>query len=260
MPLIRFYDNKVNTMNDTKTVRVKVWGDYACFTRPDLKVERMTYPCMTPSAARGVLEAILYKPEFVWHISRIHIMKPVKFLSVRRNEVTKKISNISEPLFVDEVGPDGKPKNRVMRNSIILREVEYVIEADIVVPNPSETNHGTKYMAMFNRRVEKGQCYKRPYLGTREFSAEFAPAPRGVQPIRDDIPIGGMLLDLHYDDSGKPQPRFFEAAVRKGTLECYNEYKDMLSSSHGKPSSEANPLFREWNAAEEAELRAEGFL
>jgi CRISPR-associated protein Cas5d len=245
-------------MKDIKTVKIKVWGDWACFTRPDLKVERMTYPCMTPSAARGLLEAILYKPEFVWHIRSIYIIKPVMFFSIRRNEINKKATN--DPIVIDEVDKDGKPKNRVMRNSIILRDVEYIIEADIVVPEPNEKNHSTKYMAMFNRRVEKGQCYKRPYFGTREFAAEFGPSPKDFSPIQEDIPIGGMLLDIFYDPSGKPQPKFFEAAVRNGILNCYEEYKEMLASSHLKPTDEINEVFHNWNSTEELELAAEGLL
>jgi CRISPR-associated protein Cas5d len=237
-------------MKDIKTVKVKVCGDWACFTRPDLKVERMTYPCMTPSAARGVLEAILYKPEFVWHIRSVQILKPVKFFSIRRNEVSKKATG--KPIIIED--------ERVMRNSIILRDVEYIIEADIIVPEPNEKNHATKYMAMFNRRVEKGQCYKRPYFGTREFAAEFGPAPKEFSPIQEDIPIGGMLLDIFYDSTGKPQPVFFEAAVRNGTLNCYEEYKEMLNSSHLKPTDEVNGIFQQWNDVEEAELKAEGLV
>jgi len=237
-------------MKDVKSIKIKVWGDFACFTRPDLKVERMTYPCMTPSAARGVLEAILYKPEFIWHVRAIHILNPIKFFSIRRNEVKKK--STGRPIIVED--------ERVIRNSIILREVAYVIEADIIVPEPNKENHGIKYMAMFNRRVEKGQCYKRPYLGTREFSCEFTSAPAKFETIPDDVPIGGMLLDIFYDGQGKPQPLFFEAAVRNGTLECGEEYKAMRSSSHLKPSEVINETFLKWNEDEKAAMREEGLL
>jgi CRISPR-associated protein Cas5d len=237
-------------MKETKTVKVKVWGEWACFTRPDLKVERMTYPCMTPSAARGILEAILYKPEFIWNIKSIYILNPIKFFSIRRNEISKKANN--QPIIIE--------KERVMRNSIILRDVSYIIEAEIIVPDANQQNHGTKYMAMFNRRVEKGQCYKRPYFGTREFSLEFAPAPKEIIPIQEDTPIGGMLLDIFYDTTGKPQPRFFEASIRKGILNCEEPYKEMLKSFHLKPSEEINELQLNWNHVEEEEMVREDLL
>src|SRR3990167_4400922 len=110
-------------------VRIKVEGEFACFTRPDLKVERMTYPCMTPSAARGVLDCILWKPEFVWHVQRIHVLKPVKFASVKRNEINSKQGD--EPIIVDELDARGKPKYRAQRNSIVLKDVAYIIEASV---------------------------------------------------------------------------------------------------------------------------------
>jgi len=236
----------------TMAIRVKVWGDFACFTRPDLKVERMSYPCMTPAAARGVLEAILRKPEFVWHIRSIAILNPVRFFSIRRNEVAKKASG--KPIIVED--------DRVMRNSIVLRDVAYVIEADIVVPEPTGTNHAIKYMAMFNKRVAKGQCYKRPYLGTREFWADFGPAEKTYSPIAENLPIGGMLLDIFYDAEGNPQPHFFAAVIRNGILDCNEDYRVMLDSSHIKPVDldhppEAQAILQGWNLDEEQEMLQE---
>lgn len=204
-------------------VKVKVWGDYACFTRPDLKVERMTYPCMTPSAARGILDSILWKPEFVWHIHSISILNPVKFASIKRNEINKKQG--TSPVIIEDV--------RAQRNSIILKDVAYIIEASVYQPVIDPKNPPRKYLEMFNRRVKKGQCWRRPYLGTREFAAEFALPETKDVPIQEDIPVGSMFLDMWYDEKGIPNPKYFyEVAVRKGVLECGKEYEQILSSAH----------------------------
>lgn len=130
-------------MLDNRIVKVKVQGDYACFTRPDLKVERMTYPCMTPSAARGILDSILWKPEFQWYVRRIQVLKPIRFFSIKRNEINSKQRKI--PIIVDEVNKRGKPKYRTQRNSIILRDVAYIIEASIYQKNPDDKNKPEKY-------------------------------------------------------------------------------------------------------------------
>ena len=212
-------------MPDKHVVKVKVTGDFACFTRPELKVERMSYPCMTPSAARGILDSILWKPEFKWFIRRILVLNPVKFFSIKRNELDKIIpSRGLSPIIIEN--------NRAQRNSLILRDVAYVIEASVHLDAPSQTNPPVKYIEMFNRRVKKGQCWRRPYFGCREFSADFMPAFDSDQPIAEDIPIGGMLLDIFYDNKGNPEPLFFNAAIRNGILSCENDYEKMMNSSH----------------------------
>lgn len=246
-------------MLDDRVVRVKVTGDYACFTRPDLKVERMTYPCMTPSAARGVLDAILWKPEFQWYVRRIIVLNPVRFMSIKRNEIKTKQTN--SPIIVDEVlETTGKPKHRVQRNSVILRDVAYIIEASIFMKDATREMYD-KYVGMtekregmFPRRVRKGQCWRRPYLGTREFSAEFMPPEESDQPIKETIPIGSMLFDIFYDEQGKPHPLFFEAAIHGGVLNCEVQENDqMMSSSHIQPSidSEVSSAIYEFNRQEE---------
>jgi CRISPR-associated protein Cas5d len=221
-------------MNEKNSISITVEGEFACFTRPDLKVERMTYPCMTPSAARGILDAILWKPEFKWHVHRIKILKPVRFFSVKRNEINSKQGR--NPITIDAVDNRGKPLFRSQRNSIILKDVAYTIEASVHLDEYSEQNPPMKYVEIFNRRVRKGQCYRRPYLGCREFAAEFRETTEADVPISEDIPIGSMLLDVFRDEDGTTSARFFyNVAVRQGVLDCSEVYKEMLPSSHIRP-------------------------
>lgn len=240
---------------DSKRIRIRVSGEYACFTRPDLKVERMTYPCMTPSAARGVLEAILRKPEFFWHIEEIWVLAPIKFLSIRRNELEEK-GQPNRPTIIED--------KRVQRNAIILSRVDYLIIADIVVPEPTDEVNSEKYLAMFVRRRDKGQCYHQPFFGCREFPVEKFGQPRGDErPISEDVPIGGMLLDIFYDKNGKPRPVFFEAKIVQGQLKCGDTYRnEMWKSTHFKRSVPASydGILETWNAQEEEEMRKEGQL
>lgn len=245
-------------MLDKEIVRVKVTGDFACFTRPDLKVERMSYPCMTPSAARGILEAILWKPEFQWFIRRIIVLKPIKFTSVKRNEIKKKQGTTP----IDITNTD----NRVQRNSIVLKDVAYIIEASVfvdetIIENTKNSEHPIsvmKYRTMFERRVKKGQCWHQPCFGNREFAADFSIPSEHDKPLEITYPIGSMLYDMYYDDKGKANPEFFyDVAVVNGVLECPEEkaYK-MLSSSHIQPKSseEYNRVVYEHYKEEETEL------
>jgi CRISPR-associated protein Cas5d len=242
-------------MLDDRIVRVKVKGDFACFTRPDLKVERMTYPCMTPSAARGVLDSILWKPEFQWYVRRIIVLNPVRFTTIKRNEINSKQGR--NPIIVEE--------KRAQRNSVILRDVAYIIEASVFIPHSSDKNAFNKYVemaegreGMFPRRVKKGQCWRRPYLGTREFAAEFMHPVGTEQPIQETVPIGSMLFDIFYDKKGKPQPLFFhDVAIRDGILNCeVPENDQMMQSSHIRPpiDSEVSSLIYEFNRREEVEI------
>lgn len=246
-------------MLDDRVVRVKVKGDFACFTRPDLKVERMTYPCMTPSAARGILDSILWKPEFQWYVRRIIVLNPVRFATIKRNEINTKQGRT--PIIIEE--------KRAQRNSVVLRDVAYIIEASIYQKQASDKNRPEKYIGrkgidadndgMFIRRVKKGQCWRRPYLGAREFSAEFMEPDGTEQPINETIPIGSMLFDIFYRN-GKPEPLFFhEVAIRNGVLNCEVPENDkMMQSRHNQPpiDSETSALIYEFNQqeAKEAEL------
>ena len=207
-------------------VKLKVWGDYACFTRPEMKVERVSYDVMTPSAARGILEAVYWKPSIRWVIDRIHVMCPVRFDNVRRNEVEAKVpvkggsgvnaamKGSAEPLrlFIED--------NRQQRAALVLRDVEYVIEAHFEYTSDEDRNDG-KHLEMFNRRAAKGQCFHRPYLGCREFAAFFEPV-KGEVPaslLADEEPrdLGWMLYDIDYKNG--MAPIFFRPALERGVVE-----------------------------------------
>ncbi len=233
-------------MLDKEIIKVKVSGEFACFTRPDLKVERMTYPCMTPSAARGILDSILWKPEFQWYVRKIIVLEPIKFFSVKRNEINSKQGK--SPVIIEE--------KRAQRNSIILRDVAYIIEASIYQKEVSDKNPPKKYTEMFKRRVRKGQCYRRPFLGTREFAAEFAEPNASDKPPGETIPVGSMLFDIFYDDSGKPSPLFFyDVAVVNGVLNCeVPENMKMMESSHVRPpaDSEISALIYDFKMQEDS--------
>lgn len=236
------------------TVYLKAWGELACFTRPEMKVERVSYPVITPSAARGLLEAILYKPQFRWRIRRVAVKKPICFLAFRRNEVKSRLNpRRPKPLLADE--------DRTQRNTLALRNVEYVIEAEMALTPlaglprrkpEDEEDHGSdcpvKYLAMFQRRAEKGQCFAQPCFGCREFPAHFALAaetdmavPDGINPDSD---LGLMLyevfdLDVSPDQKpGKvenPNPRitFFPARLQNGVMNVPNwrEVKKQLGGT-----------------------------
>ena len=250
-------------MLDNNIVRLKVTGDYACFTRPDLKVERMTYPCMTPSAARGILEAILWKPEFQWFVRRILILNRINFASFKRNEIVKKQgAKVGVgPIDVNIID------NRVQRNSMVLKDVAYIIEASVFVKDSLiESTRGSnnpitamKYRRMFERRVEKGQCWHQPCLGTREFAADFSLPKKDDKPNPDvTYPIGSMFYDMLYDEEGRVTPVFFyDAKIVNGVLECPEECaQKILSSSHIQPrlSDRYNRAVYEHYKAEETEL------
>jgi CRISPR-associated protein Cas5d len=198
---------------------IRVWGEWACFTRPEMKVERVSYDVVTPSAARGVLEAILWKPQMRWIVERIDVLKPIRRAAFRRNEVGEKAS-------VDNrlTAMAGKPVRigidiedaRQQRASVILRDVDYAIHARIGLTDRAGSDDPlTKFVEMFRRRAASGQCFQRPYLGTREFAAEFALVEGDPKPIAEDRELGWMLYDIDY--SGLT-PLFFEARLAAGSL------------------------------------------
>ncbi len=198
-------------MRNGSPLCVKVWGEYACFTRPEMKVERVSYPVMTPSAARGVLEAIFWKPEFKWRVREIHVLKPIRHISLMRNEVDKRVpSRDAKPFFADE--------SRAQRHTLALRDVAYLIYADIVLKNHADKN-AAAYRDQFRRRVARGKCHYQPYLGCREFTAHFTEPSGDEQPIPLSDDLGRILGEIRFDSNGKAEPVFFHAYLRQGVLQ-----------------------------------------
>lgn len=210
-------------------VRLHVWGERACFTRPEMKVERVSYDVMTPSAARGILEAIHWKPAIVWVIDRIHVLRPIRFQSFRRNEVGAKASaTLAERamrsgttaglgIAVEEV--------RQQRATTLLRDVAYLVEAHFeLTDRAGAEDTPAKHVSMFNRRAAAGQCFHRPSLGCREFPAEFAFWPENSPPPPSELPadqrerdFGWMLHDI--DHAHGASSRFFHAQLHGGVLD-----------------------------------------
>ncbi len=215
---------------------LEVTGDFACFTRPEMKVERVSYDLITPSAARAVFEAILWKPGIRWRITCIEVLKPLRWISVRRNEVAAVISTRNAltamnaghgelALFIED--------ERQQRAGLFLRDVAYRLHAELDMVSDEARGNPGKYLAMFSRRAESGQCVNQPYLGCREFAARFRPVAlvengRGGWRAADDEPpalqsmtadLGWMLFDLDYDNPADPRPKFFRARVESGVLE-----------------------------------------
>lgn len=206
-------------MYNDSSLEVKVWGPLACFTRPEMKVERVTYPVMTPSAARGVLEAIFWKPEFDWIIKEIHVLAPIRHFSILRNEVTTKVSPSVVQGWQDGGGHFYAEDSRAQRHTLALRDVSYLIRADVRL-RPHADNDPAKYRAIFRRRVNNGQAHHQPYLGCREFSCHFAPADGSERAVDLTDDLGRILFDLRYDTQnlGHADPVFFNARIEKGVL------------------------------------------
>jgi len=217
-------------MSGRDCVRVRVAGPYACFSRPEMKVERVSYEVMTPSAARGLLEAILWHPEIRWVVRRIEVLRPVRFAAVRRNEVQSKIAPrsvngwISAPSTYKPFPAGAGSEEATPRNTLALRDVAYVIEAEPHVYQPNGQNSPIKYREMFQRRVEKGQCFHRPYLGCREFACSFAPPDDSEHPITETRDLGLMLYDVTIRPGNVGnQPVFFAARLETGVLDTTPE-------------------------------------
>ncbi len=204
---------------------LEVQGDYACFTRPELKVERVSYEVMTPSAGRAIFEAILWKPALIWQIQKIEVLKPIRWMSVRRNEVGSKVpTRVVETamrrgsgnlgLYVDD--------DRQQRAALFLRDVGYRIHGRLSLSaSAGPADSIAKFAEMFRRRVTHGQCVNQPYLGTREFDCRFRliDDPRAEPPpIEETRDLGVMLYDIDFGDRGKTTPLFFRASLDRGAL------------------------------------------
>jgi CRISPR-associated protein Cas5d len=229
---------------------LEVWGDYACFTRPEMKVERVSYDVITPSAARAIFEAIFWKPAIRWQVTRIEVLSPIRWFSIRRNEIgsvvpmgsVKSAMNAGKgelALYVDEA--------RQQRASLILRDVRYRLHArferltaplkttgrkqltadDEEANLMSEPESDAKYAAMFERRARKGQCFTQPYLGTREFACQFklldanAPKANVDASLLGSQDLGFMLYDMDFGPPphSDPQPMWYRAQMQDGVIE-----------------------------------------
>jgi len=209
-------------MKNGSLLAVRIRGDLACFTRPEMKVERVSYPVPTPSAARGILEAIFWKPEFRWDVKEIQVLSPIRYFSIVRNEMGRqgkesRASYRSARAWQQQGGGFDASDKRTQRHTLALRDVDYVIRADIDV-RLDVGDDPAKYRDQFRRRVAKGQCFAQPYLGCREFAAAFTTADGAPDPIPVTDDLGPMLLDLEYRADGTGTPRFFNAQLDRGIL------------------------------------------
>ncbi|MFG2227720.1 type I-C CRISPR-associated protein Cas5c [Streptomyces sp. NPDC048644] len=197
---------------------VEVAGPLACFTRPELKVERVSYPVMSPSAASGVLAAIFWKPEFQYVVRAVEVLAPIEWTSIRRNEV-KSVITVGEVAALRK-NPGRRydvETDRDQRNSMLLRDVHYRIRAQIILTERGHGQREEKYREQLRRRVDKGACFAQPFLGCREFSASFGPQTDAT-PICRDEDLGVMLHSIVYPASGGEQYRWFHAQLRQGVL------------------------------------------
>ena len=207
------------------SVQVAVWGEYALFSRPEFKSEKASYDVMTPSAARGILEAILWHPGMRWIVDRIHVCAPVRFSNIRRNEV-KATASARNIRTVMERGKGelyiASSENIQQRAAMVLRDVYYVIDAHFeMTDRAAPGDNPGKFQDMMKRRLEKGQCYHTPYLGTREFPACFAPCrelPPCPEELKGEKDLGFMLWDLDYAEPDNIQPLFFRPVMRDGVI------------------------------------------
>jgi CRISPR-associated protein Cas5d len=209
-----------------KTYCLELSGPWACFTRPEMKVERVSYDVMTPSAARACFEAILWKPAIHWHVRKIEVLKPIRWINLRRNEVASVVStrNVETALkhgtgdlalYVED--------DRQQRAGLFLRDVAYRVHAELEFRREGDPEATpAKYQEMFERRASKGQCVNQPYLGCREFAAAFRLiADPGTEPapIAETRDLGFMLHDLDFTKPNDPQPHFFRASIKNGVVD-----------------------------------------
>jgi len=215
-------------------IALRTWGRYACFTRPEMKVERVSYDVMTPSAARGILEAIYWKPAIRWWIERLHVLAPIRFTNIRRNELAGKIPvGTVKRAMKDLVSPVETfiEEDRQQRAAMVLEDVDYVIEASFEITDlagkpdaggivDSRDRESSKHLEIFRRRAETGQCFHQPYFGTREFPASFAWIDKKEippSPLQGERDLGWMLHDIDFKKG--MEPGFFHAVMRDGVVE-----------------------------------------
>nr|BDT38222.1 type I-C CRISPR-associated protein Cas5c [Myxococcus sp. MH1] len=216
-------------MKTSKRFRVRARGPVACFTRPEMKAERVSYEVMTPSAARGVLEAILWKPAIRWQVHEIAVLAPVRWTSFRRNEVNSRAVVGKLDYAADE--------DRAQRNTVALRDVDYAITASfsLVAGKAGPEDNVRKFEEMFERRLEKGQFFHAPYLGCREFAARVEPMVEDVRPVDLEVerrPLGLVFYDFEFGEATRPL--FFEASLDRGVLHVPGR-DEVLKQNGGQP-------------------------
>ena len=207
-------------------IRIEVWGDYACFTRPEMKTERVSYDIMTPSAARGLIESIYWHPGIRWVVDRIHVLAPIRFTNLRRNEVKSTVSARSARTVMERGQGElylVTSQDIQQRASLLLRDVHYVIEAhfDLVPEKATAGDNPGKFQDIATRRIAKGQFYHQPCFGCREFPAHFAPCqeiPACPEELRGERDLGYMLYDMDYTNLEDIRPLFFRASLHDGVL------------------------------------------
>ena len=209
------------------SIRIEVWGDWALFTRPEMKVERVSYDVMTPSAARGLIEAIYWHPGLKWVVDRIYVRAPIRFSNLRRNEVKSKINHKSVSTVMKCESSElylCTSDDIQQRAALLLRDVRYIIDAHFTLTDraaPSD-NEG-KFQDIIKRRLARGQCFHTPYFGCREFPVSFrrftGSAPEPPNALRGEKDLGWMLYDMDYSDPANIQPRFFRAVMRDGVID-----------------------------------------
>lgn len=203
---------------------LEVSGEFACFTRPEMKVERVSYDVITPSAARAIFEAILWKPAIAWQIHKIEVLEPIRWVNIRRNEVGSvlPVNNINKAMKGGEAPALYIEDHRQQRAGLFLRDVRYRLHASFkLTARATENDNAAKFAEMFRRRASKGQCFNQPYLGTREFSCDFRlieDSQIEPQPLDEDRSLGWMLYDLDFSDPKNPRPLFYNASMEQGVI------------------------------------------
>lgn len=214
------------------SISVEVWGEYALFSRPELKTERVSYDVMPPSAARGLLDAIMWHPGLKWVVDSIHVCAPIRFTNIRRNEVKDTVSARKAQSVMEKGGELylATPESIQQRAAMVLRDVHYVIDAHFeMTQRASPTDNPGKFQEMMRRRVEKGQFFHQPCFGVREFPAHFKPCtqlPPCPEELKGEKDLGWMLLDMDYSDPENITPHFFRATLRDGVLEVPSMYDE----------------------------------
>lgn len=207
------------------SICIEVWGDYACFSRPEMKVERVSYDIMTPSAARGLIEAIYWHPGLRWVIDRIHVCSPIRFTNIRRNEVKDVINARAVRSVMEKRQGElylATPESIQQRAAMVLKDVRYIIEAHFeLTAQATPGDNPGKFQDIIKRRLGRGQHYHQPCFGVREFPAYFAPceqAPTCPEELLGERDLGWMLLDMDYSDPQDIRPIFFRATLKDGVL------------------------------------------